>query len=252
MQGIYRLETLLESAIDKHFDLFEIYVLRNTFALKTELIPYMALTHQVRPSPPSLPGPATEREAIQVSLDENLRGKDGEALEEYEQELRLYEEELRKERELACADEFVKRKLDSAQELAEEVGYMRGAGASPSPARCILLTDATADPLSSRTQGLVSQLSLLQERLATLLATPPPPAHRATTDQADPWASSRASFVNWAAASKVDALPAGARDPTAVVTEDAVIKQMTETMDATGRDDDAQVSSSRVRVGSLR
>jgi hypothetical protein len=42
-----RLETLLEAAIDKHFDLFEIYVLRNTFAVKTELIPFIELRHQV-------------------------------------------------------------------------------------------------------------------------------------------------------------------------------------------------------------
>lgn len=48
-----RLETLLEAAIDKHFDLFEIYVLRNTFAIKTELIPFIELRHQVRLSSPS-------------------------------------------------------------------------------------------------------------------------------------------------------------------------------------------------------
>lgn len=108
-------------------------MLRNTFALKTGLIPYMALTHQVRPPLPFLSSP-TDHCMLQESLDENLRGKGGEALEEYERELHLYEEELRKERELACADEFVKRKLDSVQELAEEVGYMRGAGESLSPA----------------------------------------------------------------------------------------------------------------------
>lgn len=43
-----KVETLLESAVDKHFDLFEIYVLRNTFAFKTELIPYIELKHHVR------------------------------------------------------------------------------------------------------------------------------------------------------------------------------------------------------------
>lgn len=45
------METLLESAIDKHFDLFEIYVLRNTFTLQTELIPYLQLEHHVRSFP---------------------------------------------------------------------------------------------------------------------------------------------------------------------------------------------------------
>jgi kinetochore protein Mis12/MTW1 len=53
LQGIYRLETLLETAIDKHFDLFEIFVLRNTFAIETDLIPFIALAHQVRTRLPS-------------------------------------------------------------------------------------------------------------------------------------------------------------------------------------------------------
>lgn len=41
------METLLESSIDTHFDMFELYVLRNTFALRDELIPFIQLSHQV-------------------------------------------------------------------------------------------------------------------------------------------------------------------------------------------------------------
>lgn len=60
------------------------------------------------------------------------------------------------------------------------------------------------EPLNSRTQGLVSQLSLLQESVATLLATPAAP--RRPTSDVNPWATSRSTFVNWAASCKVDAL----------------------------------------------
>lgn len=58
---MYRLETLLEDAIDTQFDLFEIYVLRNTFTFKDELLPYLALPHHVRElCTPSSPGPLTD------------------------------------------------------------------------------------------------------------------------------------------------------------------------------------------------
>jgi hypothetical protein len=72
---------------------------------------------------------------MQASLGEAARGADEAAVEEYERELRLYEEELTKERELAAVQEFVRRKLEDAQERAEEVGYMRGAGESLSTRR---------------------------------------------------------------------------------------------------------------------
>ncbi|ORY87487.1 Mis12 protein-domain-containing protein [Leucosporidium creatinivorum] len=202
-KGIYRLETLLETSIDKHFDLFEIFVLRNTFTVQTDLIPYIALPHQEH-------------------IDESLKGKDEEAINEYEEELRLYEEELQKARELACAEEFVKRKVESVQEKAQEVGYMGG-----------------ADPLSSRTQGLVLQLTLLQERLATLLETPSPPTQGPPPTEAEPW-TSRAAFVNWAASAKVDALPAVPRESgSGTASEDVVITQLQENMERTGKQEDA-------------
>lgn len=50
------------------------------------------------------------------------------ALNEYREELKLYEEELVKQRELACAAEYINKKLESVQKRAQEYGYMRGAG----------------------------------------------------------------------------------------------------------------------------
>lgn len=46
-RGLVRMETLLEGAIDKRFDLFELFVLRNVFSIPVELIPYVVLEHQV-------------------------------------------------------------------------------------------------------------------------------------------------------------------------------------------------------------
>lgn len=37
VQGIHQVETLLESAVDKNFDLFELYVLQNTFAVRDDV-----------------------------------------------------------------------------------------------------------------------------------------------------------------------------------------------------------------------
>ena len=47
VQGMVKLETLLENAVDRSFDLFELYLLRNTFHVDTDLIPYITLEDQV-------------------------------------------------------------------------------------------------------------------------------------------------------------------------------------------------------------
>lgn len=52
----------------------------------------------------------------------------------------------------------------------------------------------------------MTQLSLLQKGVAALLATPAPPRRQAS--DVNPWATSRSTFVNWAASCKVDALGA--------------------------------------------
>lgn len=44
-QGIHALETLLEATVDKDFDKFEIYVLRNIFAIEEALLPWVTLPH---------------------------------------------------------------------------------------------------------------------------------------------------------------------------------------------------------------
>lgn len=44
-EGLHKLETLLESTVDKNFDKFEIYVLRNILSVPDELTPWMRLSH---------------------------------------------------------------------------------------------------------------------------------------------------------------------------------------------------------------
>ncbi|OLL25695.1 Centromere protein mis12 [Neolecta irregularis DAH-3] len=45
LQGVHQLETLLENAIDRNFDAFELYVLRNIFNIPADLQPWMKLAH---------------------------------------------------------------------------------------------------------------------------------------------------------------------------------------------------------------
>ena len=62
-----------------------------------------------------------------------MTGLDKDALEAYQVELQLYEEELTKGREVACADEYIRRKVEAAERMAQDYGYMAGAGMSKSP-----------------------------------------------------------------------------------------------------------------------
>ncbi|GAA5885718.1 hypothetical protein JCM5296_000123 [Sporobolomyces johnsonii] len=213
-RGIYRLETLLEHAIDSSFDLFEIYVLRNTFTFPDPLVPYIALPHQEH-------------------LDPALEGTDEATLQEYETELRLFEEELQKERELGVAELFLRQKAARLQEQAEHVGYMKG---------------GEREPLSERTEILTAHLASLQTRLSELLATPTPPAHPSPSRESAaiaPWATSRSAFVNWAAAKKAVALPRGnAQDKDKA--EDAVVGQLQGEAKATGAARDAKALLSKL------
>lgn len=44
-EGVHQLETLLENSIDRNFDRFEIYVLRNVLSVPEELVPWVRLGH---------------------------------------------------------------------------------------------------------------------------------------------------------------------------------------------------------------
>ncbi|KAL8293782.1 hypothetical protein RQP46_000483 [Phenoliferia psychrophenolica] len=211
-KGVFRLETLLESTIDRQFDLYEIWVLRNTFEFDLDLIPYIVLKHQEH-------------------IDESLRDTDKEALEEYETEMRLYEAELQKERELACAAEFVRRNLEDVKERASQVGYMRG-----------------ADPINGRTRLVVSQLSGLQDRVATLLDTPLPHSKTVAPDPADPWGSSRSTYINATASSKVDAITAAGTNSSRL--DDTALKGIGEANAKTGGSADAQALLESLGEGS--
>ncbi|KAL2371720.1 hypothetical protein RJ035_000255 [Blastomyces gilchristii] len=57
--GLHQLETLLEATVDKAFDKFEIYVLRNILTVPEDLLGWVRLTHYEKlslgPSPPNAP-----------------------------------------------------------------------------------------------------------------------------------------------------------------------------------------------------
>lgn len=44
-EGLHQLETLLNSTVDKNFDKFEIYVLRNILSVPADLVSWMRLGH---------------------------------------------------------------------------------------------------------------------------------------------------------------------------------------------------------------
>ena len=44
-EGLHQLETLLESTVDKNFDKFEIYVLRNILSVPEDLASWVRLSH---------------------------------------------------------------------------------------------------------------------------------------------------------------------------------------------------------------
>ncbi|KAI4209276.1 MAG: hypothetical protein LQ351_007776 [Letrouitia transgressa] len=58
--GVHQLETLLESTVDRNFDKFEIYTLRNIFTVPDGLAPHIRLSHYEGlnlPLPPDAPTP---------------------------------------------------------------------------------------------------------------------------------------------------------------------------------------------------
>lgn len=44
-EGVHKLETLLATNVDRNFDKFEIFALRNIFAVDSELVPWIRLGH---------------------------------------------------------------------------------------------------------------------------------------------------------------------------------------------------------------
>ncbi|SCV69756.1 BQ2448_1150 [Microbotryum intermedium] len=222
-KGVYRLETLLEAAVDKYFDLFELFALRNSFNLPSELIPYIVLSHQER-------------------LDDALLGQDRSAIEEYEHEFALYEQALQQERALKCVEELGQRKLNRINAIANEVGQM-----------------SSSEPISSRVEHLSSQLPQLHQQLVALLEAPSPSLSTSlgthtnpsssTTIAHEPWSESRSAFVNWATKAKIDALPTstmttmGSGTGAAGSVEDSALEGLRRGMQETGRGEEAMVSS---------
>jgi kinetochore protein Mis12/MTW1 len=58
-EGLQKLETLLNSTVDKNFDKFEIYVLRNILSLPSDLTDWVQLQHYRAISQPAPPNAAT-------------------------------------------------------------------------------------------------------------------------------------------------------------------------------------------------
>ncbi|OCK81614.1 Mis12-domain-containing protein [Lepidopterella palustris CBS 459.81] len=65
-EGVHQLETLLENTIDKNFDKFEIYTLRNVLTVPEELVPWVRLEHYDNLTLPSPNTPTPTPESLQL------------------------------------------------------------------------------------------------------------------------------------------------------------------------------------------
>ncbi|EJP67470.1 Mis12 domain-containing protein [Beauveria bassiana ARSEF 2860] len=70
--GTHQLETLLNASIDKNFDIFELYVMRNILTVKPDDQPYMQLAHYQGldfDAPPAAAGADAQQQQQQPTLD---------------------------------------------------------------------------------------------------------------------------------------------------------------------------------------
>lgn len=186
--GLHKLETLLCSAVDKHFDLFEIWLHRNVFdfkpSFKAQALDHVRLDHhRLFPASPPTPQAAEEEETTWDAL-----------------------EQAKVEWERSRSDHLALLALSSA--LDRRLAALSSASASLADLTASAASHANADPehLAGRTSLLVNQVSgllaahqdLRDQDAGPLEATAGGAASKGTLRK-------RQGFVNWAAARKVDA-----------------------------------------------
>lgn len=157
-QGIFKLETLLEQAIDKHFDLFEIYLLRNTFHLPPHLLPYLTLDHQAH-------------------LEPSLQATDAHQLTNYQAQLDNYHQQLEIQLKLQAVSHQQSTTLLHQSNLLHQLEFL------------------SSHPKPLPTTTISTHLPPLNIQLDTLLTTEPP---RTTLhkDVEQPWREGRMAYIN--------------------------------------------------------
>ncbi|KAL8816427.1 MAG: hypothetical protein Q9223_004567, partial [Gallowayella weberi] len=164
--GVHQLETLLEATVDKTFDKFEIYTLRNILTVPDELAPWMRLGHYeglTLPLPTTSPTPETilalrrkvhETRKLNLAL-RNTHANNAATI----SQLRTF---------LSSAT------LPSSDTSSTDPSTSLGFLTSHPPATTLGLsltqpqTESTKGPLSTQTQFFISQLPALRQALEEL------------------------------------------------------------------------------------
>ncbi|KAA6409411.1 MAG: Mis12 domain [Lasallia pustulata] len=161
-EGVHQLETLLEATVDKTFDRFEIYTLRNILTVPEDLEPWIRLSHYENvtiPPPPTAPTP----ESI-LQLRHSLR-------EITTLNLALHHEHARNAALLANLQSLVSRSPPTKSKNADTTTPPPPAPfafLTQPPNSTQALTQKTQLALTQKTQFALSQLPALRALLANL------------------------------------------------------------------------------------
>jgi hypothetical protein len=224
VQGLLRLETLLESLVDLRFDQYEAYLHRNVFVLQPSLVPYLQLDHH----------PST-------GLPDSLRGTDEALLKDLDEERRLYEHELDEKHCMDLADERIQRRLAALSAAETELAAL-GLPTEQHQGSSLAQRKANAhareaqaskdlDTLSKAIPELISSLKALQTIDPPLPATTKIPDREAYLAKAVPARLSKVMQETALNSSLVDKGDG----------RDALVERVKEDMAASGSTGDAQV-----------
>ncbi|KAK5442014.1 hypothetical protein LTS15_011061 [Exophiala xenobiotica] len=151
-EGLHKLETLLNSTVDKNFDKFEIYVLRNILSVPADLVNWVRLSHYNDISYPP-PENATTVEDVQLLRRKLAASR---TLSKH-----LQEEHNRNEAMLTQLRELV----GGAQQEANNLSFLMNGSAAQS---LKVTENPDQQSLTTNTEFAVSQLPALRSLLAEL------------------------------------------------------------------------------------
>ncbi|KAI4161227.1 MAG: hypothetical protein LQ342_005018 [Letrouitia transgressa] len=165
--GVHQLETLLESTVDRNFDKFEIYTLRNIFTVPDELVPHIRLSHYEGlnlPLPPNAPTPESfvtlrrkvhETKKLNRAL-RNIHAQNASLISQLTSLLSPLSSDQSASLQASLSLSFL-----TSHPAAESLGLSFNFPSSASNAK-------QAGPLSAQSQFLVTQLPALREAVAAL------------------------------------------------------------------------------------
>ncbi|KAL9116213.1 MAG: hypothetical protein Q9227_000584 [Pyrenula ochraceoflavens] len=168
-EGLHQLETLLESTVDKNFDKFEIYVLRNILCVPDGLESWVRLRHyEDLPTRPSTEGESTPNvEALHLlrrKLTESMRLRRALRVEATQNEAII-----RQLKSIVGADDLRKPATSPLKHIKTEQPDFSFLTSSTSASTFKLSpTNSSLQPLTTNTKFVLSQLPALRSLLAEL------------------------------------------------------------------------------------